>query len=315
MKRVEDMTKDMTNDIHTTQHDGPQQGEIILYQPDETVRLEVRLEDDTVWLTQAQMAELFQTTKNNITIHIGNVYKEKELLPQPTSKESLLVRMEGHRQVTREVKLYNLDVIISVGYRVKSQRGTEFRQWANKVIKDYLLRGYAINYQMRQLADKVEAQQGKIEQIESTLLNHQEKIDFFVRTNQPPVEGIFYDGQIFDAYRFVSDLIRKAKSCIVLIDNYVDDTVLAMLDKRTAGVTATIYTQHVGQQLQLDIDRHNAQYRPIAVEHFNRAHDRFLLIDDEVYHIGASLKDLGRKWFAFTLMHDITAEELISKIS
>ena len=292
-----------------------QKGEIILYQPDETVRLEVRLEDDTVWLTQAQMAELFQTTKNNITIHIGNVYKEKELLPQPTSKESLLVRMEGHRQVTREVKLYNLDVIISVGYRVKSQRGTEFRQWANKVIKDYLLRGYAINYQVRQLADKVEAQQGKIEQIESTLLNHQEKIDFFVRTNQPPVEGIFFDGQIFDAYRFVNDLIRKAKNRVVLIDNYVDDTVLAMLDKRADGVSATIYTQHVSQQLQLDIDRHNAQYAPIVVEHFNRAHDRFLLIDEEVYHIGASLKDLGRKWFAFTLMRDLTAAELICRIS
>ena len=302
----------MANEIASQQN--IQKGEIILYQPDETVRLEVRLEDDTVWLTQAQMAELFQTTKNNITIHIGNVYKEKELLPQPTSKESLLVRMEGHRQVTREVKLYNLDVIISVGYRVKSQRGTEFRQWANKVIKDYLLRGYAINYQVRQLADKVEAQQGKIEQIESTLLNHQEKIDFFVRTNQPPVEGIFYDGQIFDAYRFVNNLVRKAKGRIVLIDNYVDDTVLAMLDKRTAGVTATIYTQHVSQQLQLDIDRYNAQYAPIAVEHFNRAHDRFLLIDEEVYHIGASLKDLGRKWFAFTLMHDITAAELISRI-
>ena len=292
-----------------------QKGEIILYQPDETVRLEVRLEDDTVWLTQAQMAELFQTTKNNITIHIGNVYKEKELLPQPTSKESLLVRMEGHRQVTREVKLYNLDVIISVGYRVKSQRGTEFRQWANKVIKDYLLRGYAINYQVRQLADKVEAQQGKIEQIESTLLNHQEKIDFFVRTNQPPVEGIFFDGQIFDAYRFVNDLIRKAKNRVVLIDNYVDDTVLAMLDKRADGVSATIYTQHVSQQLQLDIDRHNAQYAPIVVEHFNRAHDRFLLIDEEVYHIGASLKDLGKKWFAFTLMRDLTAAELICRIS
>ena len=242
----------MANEIASQQN--IQKGEIILYQPDETVRIEVRLEDDTVWLTQAQMAELFQTTKNNITIHIGNVYKEKELLPQPTSKESLLVRMEGHRQVTREVKLYNLDVIISVGYRVKSQRGTEFRQWANKVIKDYLLRGYAINYQVRQLADKVEAQQGKIEQIESTLLNHQEKIDFFVRTNQPPVEGIFFDGQIFDAYRFVNDLVRKAKSSIVLID-------------------------------------------------------------EEVYHIGASLKDLGRKWFAFTLMHDITAAELICRIS
>ena len=303
----------MANEIASQQN--IQKGEIILYQPDETVRIEVRLEDDTVWLTQAQMAELFQTTKNNITIHIGNVYKEKELLPQPTSKESLLVRMEGHRQVTREVKLYNLDVIISVGYRVKSQRGTEFRQWANKVIKDYLLRGYAINYQVRQLADKVEAQQGKIEQIESTLLNHQEKIDFFVRTNQPPVEGIFFDGQIFDAYRFVNDLIRKAKNRVVLIDNYVDDTVLAMLDKRADVVSATIYTQHVSQQLQLDIDRHNAQYAPIVVEHFNRAHDRFLLIDDEVYHIGASLKDLGRKWFAFTLMHDITAAELISRIS
>ena len=264
----------MANEIASQQN--IQKGEIILYQPDETVRLEVRLEDDTVWLTQAQMAELFQTTKNNITIHIGNVYKEKELLPQPTSKESLLVRMEGHRQVTREVKLYNLDVIISVGYRVKSQRGTEFRQWANKVIKDYLLRGYAINYQVRQLADKVEAQQGKIEQIESTLLNHQEKIDFFVRTNQPPVEGIFYDGQIFDAYRFVSELIRKAKHRIILIDNYVDETVQ---------------------------------------EHFNRAHDRFLLIDDEVYHIGASLKDLGKKWFAFTLMRDLSATELISRIS
>ena len=303
----------MANEIASQQN--IQKGEIILYQPDETVRLEVRLEDDTVWLTQAQMAELFQTTKNNITIHIGNVYKEKELLPQPTSKESLLVRMEGHRQVTREVKLYNLDVIISVGYRVKSQRGTEFRQWANKVIKDYLLRGYAINYQVRQLADKVEAQQGKIEQIESTLLNHQEKIDFFVRTNQPPVEGIFFDGQIFDAYRFVNDLVRKAKSRVVLIDNYVDDTVLAMLDKRATGVTATIYTQHVSQQLQLDIERHNEQYAPIAIEHFNRAHDRFLLIDEEVYHIGASLKDLGRKWFAFTLMHDITATELINRIS
>ena len=249
----------MTNEIA---HKTAQQGEIILYQPDETVRLEVRLEDDTVWLTQAQMAELFQTTKNNITIHIGNVYKEKELLPQPTSKESLLVRMEGHRQVTREVKLYNLDVIISVGYRVKSQRGTEFRQWANKVIKDYLLHGYAFNQRLLQIEERIDArleahtqtEQQRFLQIESTLADHQQKIDFFVRTNQPPVEGIFFDGQIFDAYRFVNNLIRKAKN-------------------------------------------------------------RVVLIDEEVYHIGASLKDLGRKWFAFTLMHDITTAELITRIS
>jgi hypothetical protein len=286
----------MNNDIE--RHIG--QGEIILYQPDETVRLEVRLEDDTVWLTQAQMAELFQTTRNNITLHVGNVYKEKELLSGSTSKESLLVQQEGNRQVTRKQKLYNLDVIISVGYRVKSQRGTQFRIWANKVLKEYLVNGYAVNQ--------------RFIHIEQRLTKAEEKIDFFVRTSLPPVQGIFYDGQIFDAYRFVSDLIRKAKHAVALIDNYVDDTVLTMLDKRKAGVPATIYTQHVSQQFQLDVDRHNAQYAPIAIEHFNRAHDRFLLIDNEVYHLGASLKDLGKKWFAFTSMHDLTAKEMIEKI-
>ncbi|MBP5800139.1 MAG: virulence RhuM family protein [Prevotella sp.] len=309
----------MANEIHPQT---VQQGEIILYQPDETVRLEVRLEDDTVWLTQAQMAELFQTSKNNITLHIGNVYKEKELSMISTSKESLLVQMEGNRQVTRKRNLYNLDVIISVGYRVKSLRGTQFRQWANKVIKEYMLRGYAFNQRLLQMEQRIDArldahtqtEQKRFLQIESTLADHQEKIDFFVRTNQPPVEGIFYDGQIFDAHRFVSELVRKAKHRIILIDNYVDESVLTQLDKRTGGVSATIYTQHISQQFQQDIDRHNAQYPPIVVEHFNRAHDRFLLIDDEVYHIGASLKDLGKKWFAFTLMHDLTATELIGRI-
>ena len=286
----------MANEIAAQQN--VQQGEIILYQPDETVRLEVRLEDDTVWLTQAQMAELFLTTKQNVSLHINNIFKEEELAEISVVKESLTTATDGKRYKTKH---YNLDVIISVGYRVKSLRGTRFRQWANGILKNYLLNGYSINERM--------------ERIEQRVSITEQKIDFFVRTSLPPVEGIFYDGQIFDAYRFVSDLIRKAKQRIVLIDNYVDDTVLTQLDKRADGVTATIYTQHVGQQLQLDIERHNAQYRPIAVEHFNRAHDRFLLIDDEVYHIGASLKDLGRKWFAFTLMHDITAEELISKIS
>jgi len=212
----------------------------------------------------------------------------------------------------KPTKVYSLNVIISVGYRVKSKRGTQFRIWATAILREFLLRGYAVSQQTRFLK----------EDIDNRLLKHEkrieaieEKIDFFVRTNQPQVEGIFYDGQIFDAYRFVSDLVRRAKQRIILIDNYVDDTVLAMLDKRADVVSATIYTQHVSQQLQLDIDRHNAQYDPIVVEHFNRAHDRFLLIDEEVYHIGASLKDLGRKWFAFTLMHDITAAELISRIS
>ena len=294
----------MANEIAPQQN--IQKGEIILYQPDETVRLEVRLEDDTVWLTQAQMAELFQKDQSVIARHIGNVFREGEL-----NESSNMQILHNTLSKYKPTKVYNLNVIISVGYRVKSKRGTQFRIWATSILREFLLRGYAVSQQTRFLK----------EDIDNRLLKHEkrieaieEKIDFFVRTNQPPVEGIFFDGQIFDAYRFVSELIRKAKHRIILIDNYVDDTVLAMLDKRTAGVTATIYTQHVSQQLQLDIDRHNAQYAPIAVEHFNRAHDRFLLIDEEVYHIGASLKDLGRKWFAFTLMHDLTAVELIARI-
>lgn len=284
-------------------------GEIVMYQPDETIRLEVRVEDETVWLTQAQMAELFSTTKQNVSLHINNIFREEELYEISVVKDSLTTAKDGKQYRT---KFYNLDVIISVGYRVKSKRGTKFRQWANQVLKDYIIRGFAVNQQVQYLERRMDA---KFLDYDSKFNDIQNKVDFFVRSSLPPVEGIFYDGQIFDAYRFVNDLIRKAQRSIVLIDNYVDDTVLAMLDKRAAGVTATIYTQHVSQQLQLDIDRHNAQYDPIVVEHFNRAHDRFVLIDEEVYHIGASLKDLGKKWFAFTLMHDITAAELISRIS
>ena len=305
----------MANEIASQQN--IQKGEIILYQPDETVRIEVRLEDDTVWLTTNQMAALFDREESNIRRHVINVFREGEL---ERANNVQILHVNG---VKKPVPFYSLDVIISVGYRVKSQRGTKFRQWANKVIKDYLLHGYAFNQRLLQVEQRLDArldahtqtEQQRFMQIESTLADHQEKIDFFVRTNQPPVEGIFFDGQIFDAYRFVSELIRKAKHRIILIDNYVDETVLTQLDKRADSVTATIYTQHVSQQLQLDIDRHNAQYDPIVVEHFNRAHDRFLLIDDEVYHIGASLKDLGKKWFAFTLMRDLTATELISRIS
>ena len=275
-------------------------GEIVMYQPDETIRLEVRMEDETVWLTQQQMAELFNATKQNISLHISNIYKEDELKEYSTVKDYLTVRQEGGRTIRRFVKYYNLDVIISVGYRVKSKHGTMFRQWANGILKEYLLRGYSINK--------------RIERIEKRLTSAEDKIDFFVKNSLPPQQGIFFDGQIFDAYHFVADLIRKATRSIVLIDNYVDDSVLAILDKRQSGVSATIYTQKICQQLQLDISKHNAQYPPVKVELFNKAHDRFLLIDDEVYHIGASIKDLGKKWFAFTLMKDITADELVQKI-
>ena len=269
-------------------------GEIVMYQPDETIRLEVRMENETVWLNRQQMASLFGRDVKTIGKHINNALKE-ELSNIPTVAKFAIVQMEGNRKVIREVDFYSLDMILSVGYRVKSSQGVKFRMWANKVLKDYLLRGYSVNQ--------------RFEQLERRVSKTEEQIDFFVRTSLPPVEGIFYEGQIFDAYNFASNLIRKAKKSIVLIDNYVDDTVLALLDKRRKGVSATIYT-HIGQQLQLDIKRHNEQYAPVEVESFNKAHDRFLLIDEEVYHIGASIKDLGKKWFAFSLLHDITAEEL-----
>jgi len=267
-----------------------EKGEIILYQPNETIKLEVRLEEESVWLTQAQMAELFQTTPQNITIHIRSIYKEGELEHSSTCKEHLQVRIEGSRSVQRKQKFYNLDVIISVGYRVKSFYGTRFRQWANQVLKDYLLQGYSINQRLQML--------------EQTVAEHSQKIDFFVRTALPPVEGVFYNGQIFEAYKFATDLIKSAKHSLVLIDNYVDETTLLMLSKRNVGVSATIYTSKINKQLQLDIEKHNDQYPPIQVRTYKEGHDRFLLIDEtEVYHIGASLKDLGKKMFAFSKMN------------
>ena len=248
------------------------QGEIILYQPDNEVKLEVRLEEETVWLTQAQMAELFQTSKQNVSLHTNNIFKEKELSPD--------------------------SVIISVGYRVKSIRGTQFRQWANKVLKEYLLKGYSVNQHLSNLEDRMNS---KFMEHEQRLNRIDSKIDFFVRTSLPPVEGIFYDGQLFDAYKFATDLIRSAKVSLLLIDNYVDESVLLMLSKRDAGVKADIYTQAVSHQLQLDIQKHNSQYPPIGIHTYKKCHDRFLIIDGtDIYHIGASLKDLGKKMFAFS---------------
>ena len=281
--------------------------EIVLYQPDEKFQLEVRVEDETVWLTQQQMVQLFDSSKQNVSLHISNIFKEGELAKEATVKEYLTVQNEGGRQVSRKVFFYNLDVIISVGYRVKSPRGTQFRQWANKVLKEYLLRGYAVNQRLFAIEEHVDrsltAHERRIEAVE-------EKIDFFVRTSLPPVEGIFFDGQIFDAYTFVNDRIREAKTRIVLIDNYIDDSVLKMLDKRAEGVSAKIYTKYFTPQLSLDFDKHNAQYTPIEIEQFDRSHDRFLCIDETVYHIGASLKDLGKKWFAFSRMEQTTTELL-----
>lgn len=272
------------------------ENEIILYQPDSTLSLDVRVENETVWLTQAQMTELFQTTRNNITLHIRNIFKEGELEESSVCKESLLTAVDGKRYKT---KFYSLDVIISVGYRVKSIRGTQFRIWANKVLKDYLLRGYSVNQRLLYMESR----------IDHRLLEHDKrlddltgKVDFFLKTSLPPREGILFDGQIFDAYVFVCDLIKRARKRIVLIDNYIDETVLTLLNKRNRGVLATVYTKRIDDNLRLDIERHNDQYMPVNVRTASNIHDRFLIIDDTLYHIGASIKDLGKKLFAFSQM-------------
>ena len=286
------------NDIQTIQNKiSDTSGEIVMYQPDETIRLEVRLGEDTVWLSQQQIAMLFGVKQPAISKHLNNIFRSGEL--NEASVHSILeyTASDGKRYQT---KFYNLDAILSVGYRVNSINATLFRQWANKVLKDYLLKGYSVNQ--------------RFERLEQRVSRTEEKIDFFVRTSLPPQQGIFFDGQVFDAYRFVSDLVRKAKHSITLIDNYVDDSVLSLLDKRAANVEAIIYTQHISKQLQLDIERHNSQYPAINVKHFSKAHDRFLLIDEEVYHIGASIKDLGKKWFAFTLMRDLSPAMLIEHL-
>ena len=268
-----------------------EQGEIILYQPDEAVKLEVRLEDETVWLTQEQIADLFGTKRPAITKHLNNIYKSGELDIDSTC--SILEHMGNVGKQRYTTKYYNLDAILSIGYRVNSKNATLFRKWVNSVLKDYLLKGYSINKRLSEL--------------ERTVAQHTEKIDFFVRTALPPVEGVFYNGQIFDAYKLATDLVKSARRSIVLIDNYVDETVLLMLSKRSVSVSATIYTQRITQQLQLDLDRHNSQYPPIDIRTYRDSHDRFLIVDEtDVYHIGSSLKDLGKKMFAFSKL-DIPA--------
>ena len=277
-------------------------GEIILYQPDSEVRLEVRLEEETVWLTQEQIAALFGTKRPAITKHLSNIYNSGELAQDSTC--SILEHMGNDGKQKYVTKYYNLDAILSVGYRVNSKNATLFRQWANKVLKEYLLKGHAVNQRLSNLENRVNS---KFLEHEQHLNRIDSKIDFFVRTSLPPVEGVFYDGQIFDAYKFATDLIRSARQSILLVDNYVDESVLLMLSKRNAGVKADIYTQAVSRQLQLDLQKHNSQYPPISIHTYKKCHDRFLIIDGtDVWHIGSSLKDLGKKMFAFSRL-DIPA--------
>ena len=278
-------------------------GEIIMYQPDDNIRLEVRLLYDNVWLNLNQMSSLFNRDKSVVSRHIKHIYEEGELQQNTTVAKFATVQREGGKLTNRDIDYYNLDVIISVGYRVRSIQGTRFRQWANVVLKNYLLNGFVINQRFQQLEATV-AEQG------AQLAEHDKQINFFVCTALPPVQGVFFDGQIFDAYTFASDLIRTARKRIILIDNYVDDSVLKMLTKRGEGVSATIVTKRITDALAVDIERHNQQYPPVDVRTSDRFHDRFLILDDTVYHLGASLKDLGKKLFAFNRM-EVGAEWLL----
>jgi hypothetical protein len=283
--------------------------EIVLYQPNETMKLEVLLENETVWLTQQQIADLFGTKRPAITKHLSNIFKSGELEEESTC--SILEHMAADGSRTYSTKYYNLDVILSVGYRVNSINATMFRRWANQVLKEYLLRGYSVNQRLIEISDRLDRrlleQDGKIAAI-------RRDVDFFVRTSLPPKEGIFFDGQIFDAYAFVARLIRKAQHRIVVIDSYVDDSVLVQLSKRKQGVSVDIYDGRISDQLRQDVERHNRQYPGVTLHAYNKAHDRFLIIDEEVYHIGHSLKDLGKKLFAFSRMDVLTGSELLSKL-
>ena len=297
--------------------------EIVLYQPNEQMSLEVKLENETVWLNRQQLSILFDRDVKTIGKHINNALKE-ELYPvvakstttgndstsNATVAKFAIVQKEGNREVIRQVEFYSLDVILSVGYRVKSSRGIEFRRWANQVLKDYMLKGYAINQQMLAMEERIGRQ---LQDHTIQIHNLQEKVNFFVRTSLPPHQGIFYDGQIFDAYTFIKDCIREATTRIILIDNYIDDSVLTILSKRADKAAATIYTKKPSAHLQLDIQKHNAQYPPISVVEFDHSHDRFLCIDETVYHLGASIKDLGKKWFAFNRM-EMPTTELLQKM-
>ena len=291
--------------------DPTKENEIIIYQPDENLKLDVRVEDESVWLTQSQIVELFDSSKANISEHLKHIFDSGELAKEATVRNFRTVRREGNRSVTRNIDFFNLDVIISVGYRVNTVRGIQFRQWANKVLKEYLLRGYAVNQRLMQLEDRIDRHFSEYDRHLSEL---DEKVDFFVRSSIQPKEGIFFDGQIFDAYAFVAGLIRKAKKRIVVIDSYVDDSVLVQLSKRKPGVKVDIYDGKISQELRQDVARHNAQYPGVTLHSYKKAHDRFLIIDEEVYHIGHSLKDLGKKLFAFSKMDVMTGSQLIAAL-
>jgi len=279
--------------------------EIVLFQSGELAEhIEVRLDEHTVWLTLNQMAQLFNRDKSVISRHLANVFREGELIQEATVAKNATVQIESGRKVQRSIDYYNLDAIISVGYRVNSKQGTQFRIWATNVLRDYLLKGYAVNQRMDRIENNYENLSKEVQQISLQL-----------KTQELPNQGIFFDGQIFDAYAFFSEIIKKAKEEIILIDNYIDESTLTHLSKKNKNVKVILYSKNLSKQLDLDIKKANEQYGGFEIQAFAKSHDRFLIIDkNTVYHIGASLKDLGKKWFAFTKMDKDSVENILKAI-
>ncbi|MBO5848551.1 MAG: virulence RhuM family protein [Bacteroidales bacterium] len=286
--------------MNSTKQNTSLQGELVIYQADD-VKIEVVLNEDMVWLSQSQIVQLFQSSKANISEHIKSIYHQNELDKDSTIRNFRTVRIEGNREVLRNITYYNLDVIISVGFRVNTKIGIHFRQWANNILKNNLLKGYSINQRIDYIENKFDT---KLYNHDVQLKEISEQINYFVQKSMPPVQGVFYGGEIFEAYKFMTGLIKIANESIIVIDNYIDESVLTMLDKRKDGVMATIYTDKISNQLKLDLERHNKQYSAIEIQTVKNIHDRFVIIDNEdVFHIGASLKDLGKKLFAFSKLN------------
>ena len=282
------------------------ENEIILYQPDSTLSLDVRVENETVWLNRNQIATLFDRDVKTIGKHINNALKE-ELDGLSVIAKFATTASDGK---TYQVEYYNIEMITSIGYRVKSKRGVQFRVWANKILKDYLLRGYSVNQRLLYMESRIDR---RLLEHDKRLDDLTDKVDFFIRTSLPPKEGVFFNGQIFDAHEFICRLIKSANKRIILIDDYVDESVLVQLDNRNADVSALIYTAEISRTFRQSINRHNRQYAPIDVRTAERIHDRFLIIDNTLYHIGASIKDLGKKLFAFSQL-EISPDYILANI-
>ena len=282
-----------------------EKNEIIVYQPEGgEFHIEVRVDQDTVWLTQAQMAELFNSTRNNVTLHIKNIFQERELDANSVCKESLLTANDGKKYKT---KIYNLDVIISVGYRVKSIQGTRFRQWALRVLKEHMLKGFSVN-------QRLVSHENKLENHDSRIIYLEKQVDFFVKANLPPKEGVLQAKAFWNGYEFAVQLVRSAKQEIVIIDPFADDTALSLMPKRNPGVNAIIYSACINQTMKVECERLNRQCPPVELQTMREVHGRFIVVDEAVYDIGASIKDLGSKLTAFSVLNFVSKQQLLEMI-